>query len=181
MSICSVAQYRLVTRDYTSYDGDVLSALADAQSLLEEETERLFTSATRTETLAVTNGRVWPAAVPITSVSAGGTVDVDRCSVLVSAYDSVEEPYPSSLLPTATVTYVGGFASAPPSLVRLVAEMASLALFPASLSGVPAGANSVSLAGQSYSSPGFLGGASSLPPGIRSHIREWKHPKSRLP
>lgn len=129
MAICSRAQYRNLTNDLASFDGDVDEALANAQATLEFETDRLFEQATRTEVLRVdVDGYVYPKALPIVSVSvpANTTIDGDRVLAGVSSL---------TVLLTAnsdiSLTYVGGYTAAnmPKSLIKLVARMAYAELF----------------------------------------------------
>lgn len=184
MTICTKAEYRRRTGDSSSYDGLVDTALAKAQKLVEDKTDRFFESATRTETLTVKeNGRVYPHALPLTSVSVPAGASVDGSSVIGTGGSWVDPDYslnipdwtfPATRRLTSTVTYIGGYTAdtMPDDVVGLVAEIAELALHPASMAGVPAGATAVTSGSHTVSGP-FLGGSSSLPPAIARQLRLW--------
>ena len=69
MSLVTVDRYRFITRDVCT-DSDTVSArLEEAQALIEDEYRRPLEEAERTETVPIwPDGRVYPAAVPITAV-----------------------------------------------------------------------------------------------------------------
>jgi hypothetical protein len=140
VAICSRAKYRSLTGDSTTADADVDAALADAQRDLEERTERLFESATRTETLRVSpSGRVYPKATPITSVTTPANSTIDGNGIVVGGFLNIFTGEYS----TIAVTYTGGYSAEtmPVRVVKLVARMAYAELHENSL--IPSGATRV--------------------------------------
>lgn len=154
MSICSRAQYRLYTGDLQSYDGAADTALVNSQSYVEDQTERYLESDTYTETLEVkSNGRVYPRALPLTSVSSPTGATIEGPAILGAGYgwDSVDIDtsntltlVPRYLVSRATVTYIGGYGEgeAPIDLVKLIANIAYADMHP---QPALAGASSISV------------------------------------
>lgn len=174
MAICSRAKYREITGDTTTSDADVDSALADAQEDLEEQTDRFYESATRTESLLLDkDGYVYPKALPVVSVSVPTVTTVDGNRVLIGSLINISEVVDTRV----SVTYVGGYAAAdlPFRLVKLVARMAyaDIHFNP----DTPSGATSVKVGDVAFS------GSRLDPQGeryIRRGIRLWTHPSRRL-
>lgn len=187
--IADWATYKLVTGDTFSSQTDAEAALTRAQSKAEEITGRLFDKVERTETLPIMDdGKVWPKAYPVASVSVPTTAVLtdDGQSVLVSAmawWQGLPIGMTLHERPTALVTYIGGYDSttpAPTGLVDAICELAHRYRNPADTTTLPAGARAVGATGQSVSG-GRLGGSSQLPPELRDTIRGYRHVKSRLP
>lgn len=171
--ICTRAEYRTITGDTTTADAAVDDALAGAQRDLEEQTDRFFESATRTESLLLDKeGYVYPRALPITSVSVPSQVEVDGNRVLIGSLLNISQTIDTRV----TVTYVGGYtAPLPVRLVQLVARMAyrDLHFNPSQ----PSGATSVKVGDVAFSGPNLdhLGHR-----WIRRQITTWCHPSRRL-
>lgn len=179
--------YKNVTGDTFTAQATVEANLLRAQSRVEGRTGRLFDLAERTESLPVHDGKVWPSAYPVASVSlpATATVTDDKLSINVLTTSWQDDPALVAFSETADppynlITYVGGYAAgaAPVELVDIVCEIAQRYGQPANTAGLPAGASSVSAGGQSYAGA-TLGGASALPPHLKQAIRAFDHPNKR--
>jgi hypothetical protein len=84
--IASTEDYRRVTGDMSSYDGDVMSMLVDAQDEFLRQTGRIIELGTYTEDLPVyEDGRVYPSATPVTSVLDPPEATFDTISITVAA------------------------------------------------------------------------------------------------
>jgi hypothetical protein len=84
--IASTEDYRRVTGDLTSYDGDVMDALADAKDEFLRRTGRIIELGTYTENLPIyEDGRVYPSATPVTGVLDPADAVFDRVSITVAA------------------------------------------------------------------------------------------------
>lgn len=179
--ICTLQQYRSFTADYVSFDGDVTAALAEAQTVIEERTERSFERATRTETLRVwPDGRVYPVSYPLVSISAPANAVIEGPAIRITGY-----LYPEWVKPLwgvqqpimQDVTYTGGFATIPLDLQRLGAQIAQLVLAPSLPIGSATPAATTDLEG--YSSPP-LAVLTEWPPSVVRQFRRWKHIKTKL-
>src|SRR4051812_36827124 len=71
------ATYKAVTGDVFTSQAQAEACLARAQRTIESRTGRLFDQAERTESLPVSDGKVWPSAYPLVSVSVPDTASVD--------------------------------------------------------------------------------------------------------
>lgn len=201
--ICTLQRYRTFTGDYLNYDGDVTEALAQAQTEIEERTERKFEQATRTETIVVrSNGRVYPSAYPVTAVSSPSDAVLDTPAVIVNTplhrevqsgdfelvarnrfgsahpYDWTLSPFVNGGPVTQAVTYTGGYATVPIELQRLNAEMAQYILAPRAPVGSASPASAPDLEG--YSTPP-LALLTDWPQTILRKINRWAHVKTKLP
>lgn len=189
MAIATLADYRRITRDRDSYDGDIYEALDAAQDFLEENTDRFFETDTRTESLKVhSDGRVYPHATPITAVTTPTNTISSTSSIALGAYgmdvavrwpewfqaspgDDIEWFYVGSGRPRLTVTYTGGYDEdeIPESLKRLVVDIAKVGL--SETMNVPVGATSVRSGDIAYSGRSL---GESLPARIWYEISKWK-------
>lgn len=182
MSLCTLAQYHTFTGDSTRSDADVTAALANAQTEIEELTERKFELATRTETLVVqSNGCVYPSAYPVTSVTLPSTAVINSPAVIVTSVacppwdlSTVGNPGPT----TQSVTYTGGYAAVPRKLQRLCAQMAQYLLTPSDPVGQATEVSTEDLEG--YATPP-LAVLTEWPPSILRQINRWRHIKTKLP
>jgi hypothetical protein len=185
------ATYKLVTGDAITAEATALANLARAQRRAEDATGRLFDKVERTETLPIIDGKVWPSAYPVVSVSVPSTATVDASALSISTgvtdlADVYAEVF-SERCPWAAdrsyllVTYIGGYelATAPVGLVDAICEIAQRYSMPANTVGVPAGATSVQVGGQSYSG-GTLGGSGALPLSIRNTLTKFQHIAQRM-
>lgn len=184
--LCDLKSYRRITGDKDSYDGDVLAALVEAQGIVEDRTGRYFDQVERTETLKVfQNGRVYPHAYPVISVSVPVGASILGNSVRFSSWNSwdpIVNHNPDiwfidpAYRPTATITYVGGFESGtgPIELVRATAEIANLSLNPSKFK-VPAGTTGVTVGEVSFQSSNGFGGVSALPANILRTLNRFKY------
>lgn len=148
--LVSVDRYRLITGDSASAASAVSAAVEEATDLLSEELGWSIESAQRTESLPVVDGRLYPAAVPITVVPDGFTVD--GYSVLGSGAGSL----PVFLVERSerggqrtSLTYTGGWTdeTLPASLRRAICWAAYTMVRPGDVAELIrfAGASSVSL------------------------------------
>lgn len=184
------ATYKIVTGDTFSSQADAEAALARAQRKAEDIAERLFDKMERTETLpADDQGKVWPKAYPVESVSVPSTaVLADDGQSISVAGDTTwwQGLLPGSSLsqrPRYAVTYVGGYDTATPAPTGLqdaICELAHRYRNPADTTTLPAGARAVAATGQSASG-GRLGGSGQVPPELRDTIQQFRHIVSRLP
>jgi hypothetical protein len=100
--IATTQDYRRVTGDLQSYDGDVTTALSDAQDEFLRRTGRIVELGTYTETLPIyQDGRVYPAATPVTSVLDPADAGFDDISIGVSA--------PGDLVTAGAYAWPGGY------------------------------------------------------------------------
>jgi hypothetical protein len=84
--IANTQDYRRVTGDLSSYDGDVMDALVDAQNEFLNQTGRKIELGTYTEDLPVyDDGRVYPSATPVTGVLDPPDATHDTISIAVAA------------------------------------------------------------------------------------------------
>jgi hypothetical protein len=190
--IADWATYKQVTGDTVTDEETANANLVRAQKRAEERTGRLFDRAEYTESLPIIGGKVWPSAYPVVSVTLPETAAVDGNALSISTgvadhYDVFEEVTQATGIPLVgdrsqlLVTYVGGYATgaAPVDLVEVICEMAQRYTMPANTVGVPAGATSVQVGGQSYSG-NILGGASSLPLAIRNTLDRFRHVRLKM-
>lgn len=181
MSVATLADYRRITRDMLSYDGEVLAELAAAQKIVEEQTDRKFESATRTETLyQYADGRVYPSALPLVSVSvpSGATIDGNsiRTPSVFSDITINSDYFNNTYIPQVTVTYIGGNTAGnfPQEIVRIICQIAEFNLVSNStLFQVPAGATSIKT-GDVQILGKNLGDNTDLPSSITRVLRTWK-------
>jgi hypothetical protein len=200
--IATTQDYRRLSGDRDAYDGDVMVALADAQDEFLRRTGRKIELGTYTEVLPVyEDGRVYPAATPVTSVLDPAEASHDEFSIVIAAaFDTLAfgdsswpgtyparygayggyQPYPADVLVGTdrrpppglrTVVYTGGYAPAPSDVMRCVCEMASHALHPDFGSGLPAGTTSVTLGDQSIT--GRFDASSAFPPSVTRVIAKY--------
>jgi hypothetical protein len=84
--IATTQDYRRLSGDRDSYDGDVMLALADAQDEFLRRTGRKIELGTYTEVLPVyEDGRVYPAATPVASVLDPAEASHDEFSIVIAA------------------------------------------------------------------------------------------------
>lgn len=174
MAICSRERYREITGDITSEDSVVDAELAYAQQDLEERTDRLYESATRTESLLLDReGYVYPKALPVVSVSIPTQSAVDGNRVLIGSLVNIS----NSADTRVSVTYVGGYAEGafPIGLVELVAAMAYQRLH--RITDLPLGVTSVKVGDVAYSGKNLRDVNADY---IKKGIRSWVHPARRL-
>lgn len=174
--ICSLTTYRKTTRDFESYDGDVVTALESAQRLFEHKTDRWFELGERTESLKIHNDWLaYPRATPLVSVIApvgARVVQSNSIYSLVSLYATANwYTYPKAY---ANVTYIGGFTpeAMPEDVVRAVAELAQYDLR-SNTSKIPVGATTIHVGDVSFSGQN-LGSNQILPAHISRTIRLWR-------
>lgn len=175
--LCSVEDYRYITKDTETPDEKVEYALQRAQRLVEQKTRRFFEKGEYTETLKLyPDGRVYPSATPVESVSDPEKTSIDGGAILGVVYASAywwDYPYAE---PRGTVTYVGGYEpdEIPEDIIRVTAEIAHIDLTSkVSLAEVPSGATSVHVGDVSFAGP-RLGRSPVLSPAIRDTLREWR-------
>lgn len=173
MAICTVAQYRAIIGDTTTADATVQAALDDAQVYLQEESDREFELAERTEFLVVDHlGYVYPRALPLEAVTVPTNSTVDGSRVLVGSLLNLAIN-PSERI---VITYTGGYApdAFPIKLIRLVARLAEY--FLPTVSDLPRGITSASVGDVSYTAAESLADNSALMRDVRSWDRsrlEW--------
>ncbi len=180
--LVTVETYRRITGDSTTAENDVESALADAQSLIEESLDRvgILESAEHTETAVVVRGRVYPLATPVTeadyTIRDNGRVlvDVDEfTNGLVVAGDTYE------YLPRIEITYTGGYTSAtlPLTLAQAICQTAHRQLHPTTaVDSSIIGAKSVRIGDASitYSDAGAGAVVSALTSSVARSIRKYR-------
>lgn len=184
--IVSVQDYRDITKDLSTVDGDVERALKNAQDSAERHTKRAFDEAEGTETLRIyANGRLLPKRYPVTEVTAptSATPDGDAINIVghLGWYDTnmlINRTERSAYLEydTMEVTYTGGYTveTAPYDLKAIICEIAQRNMNPTTLVGVPGGATSLGSGAGSVS--GFrLAGFSSLTPALKAALDEFKN------
>lgn len=124
MTVVTTAQYRAITGDITTPDGDVTVALANAQEAIEDYLRRKLELGARTEIceVAYPSGFVYPLVTPIISVSDPSDTQVIDGQYLDTAGD--DYPYPTGFsswirgtrayngrTARTTITYIGGWDS----------------------------------------------------------------------
>lgn len=177
MSVSTLADYRRITKDNTSFDGDVNEGLIKAQSFVESETDRYFDLEERTESLKLhSDGRVYPFATPVVSVSSPAEATVSFGSILWTGdWTAQIDPAPlfPQLRPRLLVTYEGGYddGEAPEDLRRLICLVAQADLKEQTVQ-VPVGASNVKVGDIAYS--GSYLGLASYSPLIWNLIKKWK-------
>lgn len=179
--------YKDVTGDVVTAEGVALGRLARAQARAEDATGRKFDLIERTESVPVIDGKVWPSAYPVATVSLPDTATVsgDRLSIVTGVSTPVDDLFSTTEVtgerPQLLVTYVGGYTAenAPIGLVEAICEIAHRYSIPANTVGVPAGTTSVRVGNQSYSG-GPLGGSGSLPQSIRNQLVPYRHIRLRM-
>lgn len=177
--VVPLGRYRIVTLDEASDSDEVLAALATAQAVVEEYLRRPLLRTSRTETLRLDkNGRVYPAATPITVAPEGLTI-LDGSAIANPTPDAGPiwrgtglTDYPVE----ATITYTGGFTAAtlPKTIERHIAWLAYEQLHVGALVGVPAGATSVSLGDARVSFDRPTGASVSLSAVAKRELRPWR-------
>lgn len=170
-SLVSVANYEQVTGD-TNSNSDLQDIIDQAVIEVCQYCNRTLGYGQYTERLRVDRkGMVYPSALPIDPAGAttpGGTIQGG--GIYVGPFTFLPElPFlAGTIAPQLDQTYWGGFLpylasgttpSLPPKLMRAIATAAFYLANPVILSGVPAGATSVSLQGVSVS--GMTGAVSS--------------------
>jgi hypothetical protein len=122
--IATSQDYRRITGDLNSYDGDVLTALGEAQAEFLRQTGRKIELGTYTETLPVyDDGCVYPTGTPITGVIDPASASFDEISVAVPAASSnsldpaVWPGYYPAYSGYAYGAYTGGYEPAPSDLL----------------------------------------------------------------
>ena len=161
MSVVTIAQYRVATGDETTASATVQSRLDMAEEMLEDHLGRTFAYGTYTEYLRVWPlGLVYPAAVPVESVSATGNYTRYDSQAIIGA-EPEAEPYVrwedvdglqlgerigndyEANFDRAYVTYTGGWTDAtiPTTLMLWISKLAR-ALDP-TVESRPPGANLV--------------------------------------
>jgi len=204
MAVVTTAQYRTLTQDNNSSDADAQSAIEDATELLNGFLGRVLTEGTYTETLPVhPGGKVYPRAVPVSSVSASATYQVHPERASLIGVDSDESTLPLSNLwddfedsrhqsfaglvgrvqgyeceyPFGTVLYTGGFTSdtLPYALRRAICLIAKKTLANPEL-GYQAGVRMARLgdAQIQYTADTVSGELDTLVPGITASIKRWR-------
>lgn len=136
MTLLTYDRYVQLTGDSVTASALVEAAVADAESMVAEHLKRPLESAERIEWLRVdVDGRVYPRAIPVTSVSASstGVLEDDRTirdatadlSFLIERNADLGTGYLVDQ-PLAAVTYTGGWTSdtAPVRLLRVIARAA---------------------------------------------------------
>jgi hypothetical protein len=190
--LVSTARYRTITLDTTSPDASVTAALVEAQDMVEEEVRRpgaLEYAANRTETLRLyRDGRVYPHAIPVWSVPATATYEVEDTSTLASVGPDGEpwvEWIKPPLYPVGTVIYTGGWKAAdasgvtdaekvPRKLERAIANLAR-AMVNGSTADVPDGATSVRLGDAAVTFAGATSGLDGIVPGTIQTLRGFRY------
>jgi hypothetical protein len=192
--IATLKDYRRITKDMTSYDGDILIELTAAQNYVEDFTERKFESATRAETLyQYSDGKVYPSATPIISVDTpvDATIIGNAISTFVYAFPdpiinwhsmyTISNVYSLSRpeRPTIDVVYTGGYEEGqiPEDIIRIVCKIANLSLN-TSLIQVPAGATSIKT-GDVQILGKDLGDTIDVPASIIRTLRAWRRQEPR--
>lgn len=185
--ICSLADYRKITRDTTNYDGDVLYSLEEAQEYVERYTGRLFELGTYTENLTIhPNGRVYPRALPLVSVSSPSTASIVGAAITRVQGPWIDPDFTLNYLPygeyyyvngpgylKTTVTYVGGYEKVPFDIKKAVAQLAHFSLQPNPLVGIPTGASRIQVGDvEILSTKNDLGNG--IPDYIEDVLDKWK-------
>jgi hypothetical protein len=169
--ITDAQTYRRLTHDLTSYDGDVIDALTAAQHEAEEYTGRQFELATRTESCHIyPNGRVYPDAYPVQSVSVPAGASVDGAAVVLYGVSGLGWWDPAinndflfdteGYIPNwrrylkTTITYIGGYppGTAPERLVAVICRIALNLMNPSGGTPLAAPVTSMSVGGVSIAS-----------------------------
>lgn len=156
-SLVTAARYRSVTLDTSSAEATVTAALERAEALVEEYLRRPLASTSRTETVRFAgDGRVYPAATPITAVTGGYVIVVGGQAISGAPIDAApsfpsfgETTYPA----TATITYTGGYdaSSLPETIAEVISWAAHRRLHTGALTSVPAGATAAAVGDVSVS------------------------------
>lgn len=155
MSLLTVARYRTITLDTTSYDYAITAAVEDAEAEVSEYLRRPLEQAERTETLPISrDGKLYPSATPLDAGSgdlADLTVEGDvviGASPDAGAFGWLGSP----TTPQATITYTGGWTAdtLPKAIERAIALAAHHAIH-TNPALVPAGATSVRVGDASIS------------------------------
>lgn len=187
--LVTVARYREITSDATSATGTVVTALVDAQALLEDELGRPLEQATRTERVRVFQERrgaaVYPQALPLISVSNPSGADIEGAAIIGGT--PTDGPYWLDDLPGhRDVTYVGGYDATaaagdvdylPRTLERAIAWAAYADINAATLTAsIPSGVTSARVGdvALSWGTGGFTPGATSeviFPRGVLRRYR----------
>lgn len=151
MPVASVQDYWAVTGDIVTPPNDILDAIDQATTLLEDELQRPLRSAERTETLelwpdyAFPFGWVYPSATPITAADPAIAVLHPSSTSRVRIQSLPASPIsPFPTLPLyIPLTYTGGYTTTtcPPTLRRAIARLAKALTTPVTAgAGLPANA-----------------------------------------
>lgn len=147
------ATYRLDTGDTLSVDSDVTTALARAQTAVEDYCHRLFSAQTLTERLPVyDDGAVYPSVRPVTTVTTPSGAYVDGSRVIAgggSIQPLVSYNTGAAVRPRIDVTYTGGYTAAtvPYTISHEIARTAWRILHPVRIEGTPDDADTVRVGG----------------------------------
>lgn len=175
--------YQRITGDTTTPEGAFATAASSAQELLEDDLSRvgLLELGERTEQCEVLGtGQLFPAAVPVVSVTGDPTVVDDVVYGATPDANVLSGWFPGGEPRHASVTYVGGFdaSSAPEHMLRDLAFVTYAILRPSVMVGmvaIPAGAQSVQVGDVAVSyGPGGAGGGASVA-GVRWSPATWRH------
>lgn len=202
MALLTRAEYRKLSGDRDSYDGDVDPALVEIQDAMERYTNRKFDYGTYTEEAIWYGSTFYPAAMPVESVTVPENTTVHKYGVSgYSNYMGIDYARNQDLygFPAySEITYMGGFkpGEMPIELQRIAAELARRVLSLtaprtgafAELGDLPDNVNSVSVGPISISARGVgrptTASGSSWPrawdvfdPGIEKELRRWRRPE----
>ena len=131
MSILTTAEYRRLTGDYTSYDGDAEYVLGEVQKAMERYTNRRFDYDMYTEKLKTYDGAIFPSAMPVEAVTVPdpGGITVNDFGITWGGYYGIDyarnqDIYGAPAL--VEVSYTGGYKpeDMPVELKRINAEIA---------------------------------------------------------
>jgi hypothetical protein len=173
-----ISEYRRITIDSVSTNTVISGALVEATGLVEEYLGRYLASTQRTETLPMDSwGRIYPRAVPVTSVATTGLVN--RGHYLTGATgDEVTSfliDWPPHSPVYSTVTYTGGFTEAtlPRMIVRRICWEAYYILHAEPLADIPVDAPSAQI-GDASVTFGPQGPQGPLTDDTKKMLRPWQ-------
>jgi len=179
MPVVSLADYRRLSGDRDSYDGDVEAALADAQNLLESRTSRFFDKGDYTEELVVSSsGWVYPSAYPIYFVAGQDASVIDGASVRAWGLSNTSGYNWDDQTVKVIVSYNGGYENetAPYELKQLIVDIANKIAVPQTTEA-PRGATSVRSGNVAVTYGGAGAGREVLlDAGIMKRISAWRRP-----
>lgn len=192
MSVVTIAQFRQQTKDVTTSDAGVASALQEAEEQVIDYLRRELEAVERTEIAIVTApfGYVYPAVTPVLSVTTPSSTNIIDGQYITDPGDNYPSSGGSSFEPwfvsdsyendgrfTRTqIVYVGGWTSVtmPSTIRRAIIDLANV--FKAAYTTFVAGASSVSLgdASVSFGSAPPTHYIDTVVPGITSRLKGYR-------
>lgn len=177
MAILTRAEYRRLSGDEDSYDGDVDVALVEVQIEVERITGRKFERGTYTERIPYYGTKIYPSAVPVASVASPSGTTIDGFGLELGyagaawRFDGFED--------SVEITYTGGYEEEdmPIELKRLVARIVKRLVTTDALDfELPHGVTSVSVGPVSISGKG-LSAVDVMDSALAKELRRWRKPE----